>query len=493
MDLIGGVQVCRRTPLECGRLTVLAVELLSAVRGSVSAPAGCGKTQLIADILKHQPPGKPALVLTHTNAGKAALEGRIKKAGVPAGVARVSTIDSWAIGLGHKFPRRCGLPRQTLNVENPRDDYPNIRKAVAAMLAAGHVDDALRCTYARLLVDEYQDCSLDQHAIVTAAARTLRTLVFGDPLQAIFRFGGPIVDWAHHVEPQFPFVAELSTPWRWINTGAERLGQWLLEIRPALLAKQPIDLRMAPPEVTTIVLSGNDGNMHLQRMEAAQTRADNKDQCVLVIGEATRPAGQRLIASGTPGAVTVEAVDLRDLTQFGRKFDPRTAESTTALVEFAAEMMTNLSQAQLLRRVGSHLAGTVITAPTELESAVLDYAKAPSYGAAATVLRRLSDGPKVRIYRPVAYRSCVAALESAHQGKLTFYDAVVRARERNRHLSRTVRGRSVGSTLLLKGLESDVCVVLYPEGMDGANLYVALTRGSRRLIVCSRVPIITPV
>lgn len=471
---------------------MLAAQLLDVHRGSVTAPAGCGKTQLIADMLKYQAPGKPALVLTHTNAGRAALEVRIKKAGVPASTARVSTIDSWAIGLARKFPRRCGIPLQVVNVENPRADYIAIRKAIAAMLAAGHLDDALKATYSRLLVDEYQDCSLEQHAIVSAVAKSLKTIVFGDPLQAIFRFGGPIVDWVQHVHTAFPPVAELDTPWRWINAGTEPLGQWLLSLRPALIARQPIDLRTAPAEVTWVALNGDPNNMHQQRMAAAQTRADTRDACVLVIAESTNPAGQRLIASGTPGAITVEAVDLRDLTQFGRDFNPAAQDSAATLVKFAADLMTNLSQAELLRRVGSHLSGRAKTAPTILEQAVLDYAAAPSFGSAASTLRRLADGPRVRIFRPEAFRPCVDALDAAHQGRLSLYEAVVRARERNRFRGRAVRGRSVGSTLLLKGLEADVSVVLYPEGMDGPHLYVALTRGARRLVVCSRSPVITP-
>jgi DNA helicase IV len=49
----------------------------------------------------------------------------------------------------------------------------------------------------------------------------------------------------------------------------------------------------------------------------------------------------------------------------------------------------------------------------------------------------------------------------------------------------------VGSTLLLKGLEADVSVILDVESMDAAHLYVAMTRGSKRLVVCSRSPVIT--
>jgi len=67
------------------------LDILSVDRGAVTAPAGCGKTQLIADSLKLQGGGKPALVLTHTNAGKAALEARLAKAKVPAKVLAAAT------------------------------------------------------------------------------------------------------------------------------------------------------------------------------------------------------------------------------------------------------------------------------------------------------------------------------------------------------------------------------------------------------------------
>lgn len=71
---------------------------------------------------------------------------------------------------------------------------------------------------------------------------------------------------------------------------------------------------------------------------------------------------------------------------------------------------------------------------------------------------------------------------------LSFHAAAVRERERYRHMPRKMRARSVGSTLLLKGLEADVALILEPEKMNAENLYVAMTRGSKQLIICSRSP-----
>jgi superfamily II DNA or RNA helicase len=72
---------------------VADVDLLAIDRGTVTAPAGCGKTHLIAQALARHSELKPVLVLTHTNAGVAALRARLDKAGVAADRYRLSTID----------------------------------------------------------------------------------------------------------------------------------------------------------------------------------------------------------------------------------------------------------------------------------------------------------------------------------------------------------------------------------------------------------------
>ncbi|SDQ40136.1 DNA helicase-2 / ATP-dependent DNA helicase PcrA [Pseudomonas cannabina] len=59
------------------------INILAFQRGSITAPAGCGKTQLIADTLALHTGPKPALILTHTNAGVAALRARMSRANIP--------------------------------------------------------------------------------------------------------------------------------------------------------------------------------------------------------------------------------------------------------------------------------------------------------------------------------------------------------------------------------------------------------------------------
>jgi ATP-dependent exoDNAse (exonuclease V) beta subunit len=168
------------------------IDLLAIDRGLVTAPAGCGKTHLIADALIRHTSTKPILVLTHTNAGVAALRARLDREGVPASRDRLYTIDGWAIRLAKTFPKRSEIDPSALLLHDRRRDYPLIRDAAWRLLGARHIEDVLTATYDRLIVDEYQDCSQRQHGIVYHAGNALRTVLLDDPMQAIFGVGDPL-------------------------------------------------------------------------------------------------------------------------------------------------------------------------------------------------------------------------------------------------------------------------------------------------------------
>jgi DNA helicase-2/ATP-dependent DNA helicase PcrA len=468
-----------------------AIDLLAINRGTVTAPAGCGKTHLIAETLKQHGAVKPILILTHTNAGVAALRGRLDNAGVPPRAYRLATLDGWAIRLIGMFPARSEVNPDVLKLETPRNDYPAIRKAAATMLKAGHVLDILSASYDRLIVDEYQDCSILQHAIVYYAAPALPLCVLGDPMQAIFGWqGNELADWDKHVCTHFPLAGELRTPWRWKNANTESFGRWLLDVRRALIDGTPIDLRTAPPEVSWVNLDGTENRV--RQLRAASTRAPDRDGTVLIIGKSTSPPSQQEFASQTPGAVTVEAVDLKDLVQFARDLDFGRPDALTRVVSFAASVMTNIGASDLIRRVETLVRGTARRDASDVEQAALRFKAAPSPTAAVAFLSEISKQGGVRTHRPAVLRAGIKALQSCDGSEgNSFYEAVLRSREQNRLLGRPLPKRAVGSTLLLKGLEADVSIILDASDLDARNLYVAMTRGSKRLVVCSDTPILT--
>lgn len=467
------------------------IDLLALDRGTITAPAGCGKTHLIAGALGRHVGRKPILVLTHTNAGVAALRGRLERAQVPTSAYRLATIDGWAMRLLTHFPQRCGHDPEILTLSNPRQHYPAIRTAARGLLEAGHINDVLAATYDRLIVDEYQDCAVPQHEIVVHASAALRTCVLGDPLQAVFNFAGPTADWEAQVKVQFPDAGELATPWRWINTGEEAFGRWLLEMRHILQARAAIDLRMAPANVRWVPLDGV--NDHRLRLEAGSVRPPVADGRVLIMADSTNPSAQRNFASQIPGGVVVENVDMRDLVAFGEHFDLASPTIVEHVVNFAGSVMTNVGATAMVQRLATLRTGRARNGPTEAEEVALRFAEAPSYAGAGELLSVINSQGGVRAHRPAILRGAYDMLKACRGREgVTPADAATAVRERSRLVGRPLATRTVGSTLLLKGLEADVAVILNPSMMDHRHLYVAMTRGARQLIVCSPTQMLRP-
>lgn len=465
------------------------IDLLGIERGTVTAPAGCGKTHLIADALARHDGPKPILVLTHTNAGVAALRSKLERASVAAGRYRLATIDGWAIRLVKTFPGRSGINPAVLELRNRGADYPAIRDAARRLLEGGHINDVLASTYDRLIVDEYQDCSVRQHAIVYYAARALRTCVLGDPMQAIFGFGADqLADWDGQVCQHFPVVGQLQIPQRWTRAGEEAFGRWLLQTREHLAQGGTLDLAAVPPNVSWVRLGG-DARDHELRLGAGRTVA-GVDEKVLIIAD-TRPAAQRDFAKHIPGAVTVENVDLTDLIDFSDRFDINSALALRHLVEFAGSVMTNVGAADMLTRVDSLRGGRARREASDAENAAIRFAENPCYSGAAEVLDAIAAQGGVRAHRPSILRGAHSMLKSCSTTpERTPSEAATIVREQSRLIGRPLAKRTVGSTLLLKGLEAEVCVILNPELMDRKHLYVAMTRGSKRLVICSQHQIV---
>lgn len=463
-------------------------DLLVVRRGSVTAPAGCGKTHTIATALRQHRDHLPILVLTHTNAGVTALRLRLQNLGVPASAYRVATIDGFAKRLVTTFPRRSRIAPGVLELNNPGADYPAIHQAAIAALEGRHLDGVLSATYSRLLVDEYQDCSQAQHRIVNNLASVLPTCVLGDPMQAIFGFGKDLVDWQADVLPHYPSIGELNTPWRWDNAQSADLGGWLLDARRALQRRQKIDLRTLPQRVEYIQVA--HGQDDIRRQTTLRARAATHQGSVLVIGDAAKVASRLALASQVPGATVVERVDLVDLTAFGRSFDPAGENAASRLLTFAGSLMTNLAGAQTLQRLTSLRSGRARNPATAAEAALLALEEERTFQAARRALVTLREQGDVRVYRHEVLERCLRAFEHASDGRCSFHEATIRERERFRQRGRPLARKNIGSTLLLKGLEAEVAVILHPEMMDARHLYVALTRASHQIIICSPAPIL---
>tara|TARA_R110002124_G_scaffold286483_1_gene467556 strand:- start:103 stop:1506 length:1404 start_codon:yes stop_codon:yes gene_type:complete len=462
------------------------IDLLSIKAGSVTAPAGCGKTHLIAEAVTQQKGGLPTLVLTHTNAGVAALRRRLDELGASPRAFKLATLDGWTLRMLAAFPLRAQINPEHLKLNNPKTDYPALRTGILRLIGERHLDDVIKANFGHLLVDEYQDCQPEQHALVVALSRVVPTCVLGDPLQAVFGWLGT-VNWLTDVEASFPPAGELVTPWRWKLANNDALGAWLLSIRKPLMAGQQIDLRAAPPCVEWVALNGNDDMA--ARLKAANTPPASRNGGTLIMTK--WPKDQNRYARIIPGATKVETADLTDLLAFAETFEIKGKGALDQLVDFASSVITGVDRTGLYRRLRSIVDGTNKKPPTDLEQCALDFWSHRTYSLAAKLLSEFSKQAGSRTFRGELLSPAIEALNASERsGQTALADLVIKIRERTRMTGRYVPKKAVGSTLLFKGLEAEVSIILELKDMDLFDIYVALTRGSKKLVVCSHSPLI---
>ncbi|MGZ9899794.1 UvrD-helicase domain-containing protein [Shewanella gaetbuli] len=462
--------------------------VLDTERGAIVAPAGCGKTHLITETLSVKNT-KPILVLTHTTAGVSALKKRLKKLSVPTSHYVVTTIDGWALRIANSFPMTCPVHSSP---ESPRFFYPEIRQAVLRLLNTGCISDILQASYSRQLVDEYQDCDVNQHNLITSLSGVLPTVIFGDPMQCIFNFGSPMPDWDNGVLQQFPLVHELNTPWRWNNAGAPLLGEWILAVREALQQKTRVDLRTCPAHITLHPLTDTP-RTNITNQYNAQHAILNQypNDSLLVIGSSMDEPSRHGYAQGNSRIEVVEPVQLGSVTGAASQFDNNTGLAlSTTILQVASTMMTNVEMSKTSKRVESILNGRSRTPATNSEQALCNVVIDSSRSNILEALQQIELKTGTRVYRKGAYNALKDSLSLAVTSPtVSMFEAASSIRERLRQQGdKRIPSRAIGSTLLLKGLEADHCMILDAQarGMNANHLYVALSRGAKTITIFSR-------
>ncbi|WP_422666766.1 hypothetical protein [Candidatus Manganitrophus noduliformans] len=71
-------------------------------------------------------------------------------------------------------------------------------------------------------------------------------------------------------------------------------------------------------------------------------------------------------------------------------------------------------------------------------------------------------------------------------------EAIWQVQNRTRHTDRIIGKRSIGSTLLVKGLEFDHVVIVHSNNMSRKDWYVALTRATTSLTILAPSEVFSP-
>lgn len=451
--------------------------LLGVRRGSVVAPAGHGKTELIAKLTGLA--GR-TLVLTHTHAGVHALRARMIRLGIDPRAAAVDTIASWASRYTAAFPT-LGKPLGRMPVGN---EWGKLYVGGLDVLSASPVRDVIAASYDRVLVDEYQDCDLPQHHFVVALAEQLPTIVFGDPMQGIFGFReNPSVSWERDVFTDFPLVGTLEEPMRWKGTNP-LLGEWIAQVRHQLERGESVDLTSGPATYLPCEDEYDLSPLFHGLDEARGTVAAL---------HCRRGACDQLAKLSNAAYQAIEDIACRALQEFAAAWDKSAASSRESLLrglEKATVTFKSLKHGEKdtdqdvdawNRVAASYRALGVTGDPQE----------------AVNALAGLRLHSRIRIFRAELVRDTTKALTALAEGKhATLAHSAFVTRQRVSHMGRHLPRRTVSTPLLLKGLEFDrVAVpdaVHFDRERDQAAraklFYVALSRARSSLVISSSSP-----
>ncbi|MBS0225718.1 MAG: UvrD-helicase domain-containing protein [Proteobacteria bacterium] len=422
------------------------------------------------------------LVLTHTHAGVHALRARMSRLGIDPRAAAVDTIASWASRYTAAFPT-LGKPLGRMPVGN---EWGQLYTGGLDVLSVSPVRDVIAASYDRVLVDEYQDCDLAQHHLVTALAEQLPTIVFGDPMQGIFGFrGNPSVSWENDVFPVFPLVGTLEEPMRWMKTNPH-LGEWIAHVRRQLERCESVDLTGGPAtylpcedvyDLSPLFYeldeaSGSVAALHCRRGTCDQLAKLSKAAYQAIEDIACKTLQEFAVAWDQASASDREGL-LRQLV--------KAAVTSKRLKDGEKDTVQDLEAWE--RVVASYRVLGVTGDPQE----------------AVNVLSGLRLHSRVRTFRAELIRDTTKALAALAEGKhATLAHSAFVIRQRVSHMGRYLPRRTVSTPLLLKGLEFDRVSIPdavhfdqeRDQGVRAKLFYVALSRARSSLVISSSSPTI---
>lgn len=481
---------------------------LKCQRGLLMAPAGHGKTTAIVDCIMQCPEESRYLILTHTHAGIASLRAKFKEKKIPQKKYQLDTITGFAQRYVLSFKENRDLP----SVEE-KAYFSTIVQYCTQLIDYAVVHMIVKASYDGIFVDEYQDCTTDQHKMILALAKDLPLHVLGDPLQGIFSFEKtPLVDFERDLSG-FEKFDLLSYPWRWHGIN-EALGNQILSMRKCLETNKPIQLRTISYAGLTVVHHIIPADLHDSSFLSLlrTTIKNNMSDSFLIIYPSyneTRKDGQI-----QPKGIIKDRIDLKIAIDYGYNFHVLDAIDSNKFYSCSKEIdnfiysCQNNSNIQKVKKVydimeSMHFGATAMSAWIDrkrnrliqkrdkenkikgdnLQVVLTTFENNPNLQNFIVVLDACYALTKDKCHYKELYHEIKRASKIAIRDNITMYEAMTHLKNSIRHMGRKIDGRCIGTTLLTKGLEFDTVVIYEAQKfMDAKNFYVAISRARKRLV-----------
>lgn len=454
--------------------------ILSLHTCKIIAPAGHGKTEMISQ-LTLMAEGKQ-LILTHTNAGVDALRKRMVKNQVPHDKFAIFTIAGFCKLWCTSFPLLSEInpSLNPLNREQSSIYYDQLYEGAQRIFLHKWAQEVLGNSFRGLIVDEYQDCLLEQHKIISIIATGLPVRVFGDPMQAIFQWAGPLIDMEGLL---FSSVEVHTEPWRW-SPNSLTLGRYISRVRSLL-----------EPTLNGIQKSITfpDAEGCVQVIPPKKfTRIMNELRKYNSVAFITAIEGRQLNISRTTGGFFQfdEKQESELLYLFAEKFS---VLQGTALCK---------SLLDFVQSCASHVSTELVSFIKKIDNGSFDFSRIKKhvwFGNMLLELNRTSNVHYIKhaidyiiedssfnVYRKEAFQEMKRAIDFSDETGLSLSDSIASIRHNSFNQNRYSFNKRLSTrTVLAKGLEFDCVIVDVSSPLTSQDFYVAISRAKQKLYILS--------
>ena len=482
------------------------LDFLRVPKGLLIAPAGHGKTYSIAQMVCLVEADKPQLILTHTHAGIASLKKKFREQGIPSKKYTIETICGFLQKYVLSLCKRIDVPNQEEN-----NFFQQIAEIAVYLFSTPAVRRIITQSYSHLYVDEYQDCTVDQHKFVMLMSKELPTHILGDPLQGIFDFAQPIVDFEKDLVSFHPYNF-LQTPWRWQKLGNDKLGQLIFDMRQSLLNDRSVNL------VTNKEAGCFIHNTHIQQrpefflkdLRPFLVTLSQRSNSVLVIfpsyidykGIPRGTISDRCTAKAQIDVrnkfTLIEAIDDSSYYKCAKSLDelteklPRARKPYKKLLDILEDLSFKksdisdwFSRDKVKKKRDSSKKGISDT----LSNIVCSVIKRPSYSTLLELFTMIKSDLRWKAKRADIFSSVFACLKLANENATSVLEEMKKHKNRIRQVGRRIEGRCIGTTLLTKGLEFDTVVLIEADKMKSSkDFYVAISRACKEVHIFTSSP-----